>query len=565
MGEAENHLNDSSTDAADARQAPPDPRLVAAEVAPSSPLMVAGKIAAWVGLAALFVGLVWTGITKTLGTAPKVLLVLGAVGVIFWLVTNITTVVKQVRARGFQAVVNSVLFTIFVVGIIVMANYIAGRHHMFRADWSEAKLHSLAPGTLDIIRNLEQDVTITAFISAEQYNADQIRQTLNEYEIRSKRIKLRIYDPKLALDKVDEYNRPYDGTIFVETEDRKEEVQGGTEEQISSAILAVTTGKKTKVYFLTGHGEQSLDAFGEKGLAVLKRYLENEQYEAESLSLATEKEPQVPADCAVLAIVGAKQALLAKENKAITDYLGQGGNLFLALASPPAPDFADLLQPYGVRPLAGLVMDPARSLQGNPQVPAILEPQGHDIVDNLTMIALPTAVAFEVETPEPPMPGPGAPPPPPTAATPLLESTGSAWLETSASGAVSKDPDEKSGPLAMAVAIDLSREEQPPQYPGAPPPPEPEERKARIVAVGDYDFMRDDLYQMGLRSNIFLATSSFAWLTRNDKLVTIPPQEPLDRTMVLATAQKRLAILISAVLIPLMVLVTGLVVWWRRR
>ncbi len=565
MGERENHVDDSSTDGAAARKELADPRLVAAEVAPSSPLMLAGKIAAWVGLAALLIGLFWTGITKTMGAAPKVLLILGLVGVIFWLVTNITAVVKQVQARGFQAVLNSVLFTVFVIGIIVMANYIAGRHHMFRADWSEAKLHSLAAGTLDIIRNLEEDVTITAFISPELYGADQIRNMLNEYQIHGKRIKLHIYDPKLALAKVEEYERPFDGTIFVETENRKEEVQGGTEEQISSAILAVTTGQKTKVYFLTGHGEQSLDAFGEQGLTVLKRYLENEQYEVAGLSLATEKEPQVPGDCAVLAIVGAKQELLDREQTAIKQYVEQGGNLFLALASPPAPDFADILEPYGVRALSGLVMDPARSLQGNAQVPAILEPKGHDIVNNLTMIALPTVMAFEVESPQPPMPGPGAPPPPPTAATTILESTGSAWLETSTSGPVLRDADEKSGPLAMAVAVDLSREEQPPQYPGAPPLPEPDERKARIVAVGDYDFMRDDFYQMGLRSNIFLATSSIAWLTKNEKLVTIPPQEPLDRTMILATAQRSLAILISAVIVPLLVLVTGLVVWWRRR
>ncbi len=564
MGERENHVDDSSMDGDAARQDLPDPRLVVAEAAPGSALMLAGKIAAWVGLAALLIGLFWTGITKTLGTAPKVLLVLGLVGVIFWLVTNITAVVKQVQARGFQAVLNSVLFTVFVIGIIVMANYIAGRHHMFRADWSEAKLHSLAPGTLDIIRDLEEDVTITAFISPEQYNADQIREMLNEYEIHSKRIELRIYDPKLALEKVEEYDRPFDGTIFVETEKRKEEVQGGTEEQMSSAILAVTTGEKTKVYFLTGHGEQNLDAFGERGLTVLKRYLENEQYEVASLPLSTEKDPQVPGDCAVLAIVGAQQGLLEKETEAIGQYLEQGGNLFLALASPPAPNFADILEPYGVRPLTGLVMDPARAFQGNPSVPAVVQPQGHDIVDNLAMVALPTCVGFEVEFPEPPMPGPGAPPPPPTPATAMLESTGSAWLETSTSGPVSKDPDEMSGPLALAVAIDLSREEPPPQFPGAPPPPESDERKARIVAIGDYDFIRDDLYRP-LPSNIFLATSSFAWLTKNDKLVTIPPHEPLDRTMTLATAQRNLAILISAVIVPLLVLVTGLVVWWRRR
>ncbi len=192
---------------------------------------------------------------------------------------------------------------------------------------------------------------------------------------------------------------------------------------------------------------------------------------------------------------------------------------------------------------------------------------GHDIVKKLSGVALPTTIAFEVQTAEPPMPGPGAPPPPPSVAAAILESSGYSWLETSTSGPVAKDADEKTGPLAMAVAIDLSlADQQPPPYPGAPPMPEDSDvRKGRLVVVGDYDFIRDDLYERGLQENIFLATASFSWLARNDKLVTIPPREPMDRTIMLGTAQKNLAVVISAVLIPLMVLAAGMIVWWRRR
>ena len=547
---------------------PSDPRLVAAEAVAVSPLMLAGKIAGWVGLAALIVGLFWTGITKAMGTGPKVLLIMGVVGLACWLAMNVTAVVAQVRARGVQAVLNSVLFTAFVIGIIVMANYVAGRHHVFRADWSEAKLHSLSEGTLDIARSLDKDVTITAFLSPDYPGFDQIRTLLAEYEIHGKRISLNVYDPALAITKVEEFKPTSNGSIFVECGERKEEVQLATEEKISSAILAVTTGEKTKAYFLTGHGEQSLDAYGEKGLKWLKTYLENEQYAVESLSLMTQEQPEVPGDCAVLAIIGAKQDLLEKEETAVRQYVEQGGNVFIAVASPPAPDFAELLAPYGVRPLVGLVMDPASGLWGNAQVPMVAPDEyAHEIVKKLNGVALPTTIAFEVETPEPPMPGPGAPPPPPSVATAILESSGYSWLETSTSGTVTKDADEKTGPLTMAVAIDLSlADQQPPPYPGAPPmPDESDVRKGRLVVVGDYDFVRDDLYDRGLQENIFLATASFSWLARNDKLVTIPPHEPMDRTLVLGTAQKNLAVVISAVVIPLMVLAAGIVMWWRRR
>lgn len=547
------------------RAALSDPRLVAPKVE-SSPLVLGGKIAAWVGLVALLITLFWAGVTRTFGMGPKVTLILGGALIVFWLVTNLATVAEQVRARGFQALVNSALFTLFVIGIVVTLNFIAGRHHIFHADWSEDKIHSLSSGTVEVLKNLDEEVTITAFMSPDYYGYEETKRLLDEYTIKAPKLKVQTFDPKLDFEKVEEYNRPFDGTIFVEAGGKKEEVQGGTEERISSAIMAVTTGEKTKIYFLSGHGELSLDAFGEKGLSVLKQYLENEQYEVESLSLATMEKPEVPSDCVVLAIVGAQQQLMAPEMDAITRYVEQGGNLFLAIATPPAPDFAALLTPHGVTPLKGMAVDPGRALQGNPTIPAISQPEGHDIVKDLSMIALPTSIAFDVAQAEPPPAMPGAPPPPPQAATTLLETTGSGWLETDLSGTgLAKGPDEKGGPLALAVAIDLGSGDQQPEYPGAPPMPDSEERKARIVAIGDSDFALDALYQMGLRSNIFLATASFAWLTKNDKLVTVPPQEPVDRTLVLATAQKNLAILISAVIVPLLILAAGLFVWWRRR
>ncbi|MFP3904267.1 MAG: GldG family protein [Armatimonadota bacterium] len=546
------------------RSVPPDPRLKAAESVKTSPLTIAGKVAGWVGLVAVVAGMIWTGVARGLTVGPKVVFVIAALAIAFWLATNINAVIQQVRARGFQAVLSSVLFTVLIIGIIGMANYIAGRHHILRADWSEAKLHSLAPGTLQIIKNLDAPVTITAFFGPDYYNSQKLRDLLREYEIQSSKIHVQIYDPMVDLEKVEEYNRPYEGTIFVEAGDRREEVQGGTEEQLSSAILAATTGEKTKVYLLSGHGEQNIEASGEKGASVLKRYLENEQYQVQSLTLATQEDPQVPSDCAVLAIVGAKQPLLDKEKKAISEYVEQGGNLFLALATPPAPDFSFLLEGYGVMPMKGIVVDPARALQGNPQVPVVAQHEGHDIVRDLSMVALPTCIAFEVSSPAPPPASPGAPQPPSGPATAIMESTGRAWLETSSSGAVEKDADEPGGPLTLAVAIDTGQQQEP-QLPGQPPPPDSDGSGSRIVAIGDYDFIRDDLYHIGLRSNVFLATSSIAWLTSNEKLVTIPPQEEPDRSMPLVSGQKTLAILISAVIVPVLVLVIGGIIWWRRR
>ncbi|MCX7599182.1 MAG: GldG family protein, partial [Armatimonadetes bacterium] len=361
---------------------------------PKLPPQIIGGIAAGIAGAVLLVaGLLWWAVKKKLLVMPLVLLVLALAGLAVYVITNREQLRNFWQQRTSRQFVNSAAFAFFVVGILVLVNIIAARHFV-RHDFTQNKEFSLSEQTRKILADLKQPLEILAFVSPDYYNSEELRSRLREYDIASPKTKLEIIDPKTALDKVREYNVQFDGTIILKYGDKKEEVTGGNEEQITSAILALTKGEKTKVYFLSGHGERRLDGYGEDGIADFKRSLENQQYEVKELVLLKEKEPKVPADCAVLCIIGPQQPLLKKEIDAINKYLGQGGKALICLEIPPAPNLKEIIASHGVTPLEGVVFDPTYNFLGNIGMPLVVQPEEHDVTRNLQGLFFPGARAL---------------------------------------------------------------------------------------------------------------------------------------------------------------------------
>lgn len=546
---------------------PKDPRLVCVQDDSLTALVLYGRIAGWAGSVLVLATLFWASIAHTFNLTPvKVIGILGLLCIAFWIVSNISQLIVGVRTRGFQTALNSALFTVFVLAVLVMVNYIGGRHDVLRHDFTKNHQYSLSDATVNVISKLDKKVKITAFISNEAYNADDLRRLLREYQLKAPKISVDTYDFKTAIDKVQEYGAKFDGTMFVEsgegTDKKKEEIQGGSEEQITSAILAATTGQKTHICFLTGHGEAGLQGGGgpdKPALTMLKGVLENQQYQCDLLNLMTQKAPQVPADCKLLIVAGAKYAPTPAEIGAIKKYVDQGGNLFLMLDPPPSPDFAEILKAHGVTPLATKVIDPLNSAEGDPAVLAT-QPQAHDVTRGLQLVVLPTSMAFDVQEQAPPPSMPGAPPPP-------SNSNAVSILQTS-DAASAADQSGRRGPFKVAIAIDETPK-PPPPTPGEQPPPAPETgRKSRIIAVGDSDFATDDLLpRLGGygRQNLAFAAMAVNWLVKNEKLVAVPPKEPADKPFSVTDSQKRFTWVLTVGIVPLLIILAGGLMWWTRR
>ena len=76
--------------------------------------------------------------------------------------------------------------------------------------------------------------------------------------------------------------------------------------------------------------------------------------------------------------------------------------------------------------------------------------------------------------------------------------------------------------------------------------------------------LSDGLVRDGVESGVHFALKSIAWLTQNEKLISIPPKENAPNYLTISDRQRRVSI-IAAFALPVLVMLAGGVVWWRRR
>jgi hypothetical protein len=539
---------------------PSDPRLKRPEAAVG--LLRSTQIVIWAGLGLLVLALAWWGIARRLTLPPIIIGVLGIGGVAFWVAYNLRNLRAVAGTRAAKLVLNSVGFTLFVLGIIVCLNVVVARHHP-RLDLTENKIHSLAQQSMAVLKALEKDVEFIAFLPQDSGSPKSARDLVRLYATLSPRIKVTWADyTDVTLAK--QYDVTFPGTLVVKAGERIEKVTDVNESRVTSALLAVTTDSKTVVYFLVGHGEIST-AGGENSIASLKRDLGNQQYVVKDLDLAKMATPEIPSDCGVLAIIGAKQAPAPEEMQAIEKWVDNRGKLLLALAPPPAPDFSSILGKRGITVLNGIVVDPESNFLGQEQVPLATPTAGSPLAEGVDRVVLPLARGMRVQSSTPPPSMPGAPPPPPSGpATSVLDSGALAWLQTNLeqTGVLQRPAGAEGGPFSMVATVDESPA-PPPSMPGMPPPQQDQDA-TRIVVIGS-DLALNDAIVQRFRFNGYLALNSVAWLSKNVRLISIPPKSETPHNLLLTSTQKNFIIFVVMIFIPLAVIVAGASVWWARR
>jgi ABC-2 type transport system permease protein len=90
--------------------------------------------------------------------------------------------------------------------------------------------------------------------------------------------------------------------------------------------------------------------------------------------------------------------------------------------------------------------------------------------------------------------------------------------------------------------------------------------KTRIVIVGTQSFAENrTLPPNSNDANLELALGSFQWLAGQDALIALPPKPARSLPLSLTQDQQSTLIFITVVLMPSLIVLAGVVVWWRRR
>jgi ABC-type uncharacterized transport system involved in gliding motility auxiliary subunit len=453
---------------------------------------------------------------------------------------------------------NTVLSVIFVLGIVIFLGILSYRHSK-EFDLTTDKRFSLSPQTINILESIEGEVSVIAFFASDDPVKDAMADLLDRYKSAAHgRFQYRFVDPILRPGDAKEYNVEVYNTVVFIYGDRTErialteqDIYASGEQEFTNALLKVTSTEPKHIYFLTKHGEYSIN----DDFSTVKSSLESENYEIYELNLLNT--PAVPDDAAILVVAGPRTNLFDVEIESIDEYLNRGGGL-LVMIDPgvTATRLETFLGSMGVELGDDLILDPqSRIFGGDYTIPMVDGYYPHAITESFTIPSFfPYARSVTVDAEAAADSG--------WSSHYLALTSEYSWAEKDLKTKPFKynEGRDTAGPVPVAVVgtkfLVVDTEETADE--DTEPTPE-----ARVVIFGNAGFAANSFFYVQGNRELFLNTIN--WLADEEELIAIGPK---DRTMDLLTmnrVQGNLFFIISVLLLPTMVLVVGVLVTLRRR
>lgn len=592
-----------------------------------------------VGVALIIVALAVISSKGEMTTLARVCGILGIIGIGFWFVTGLMGLWAGASRQAAQAAAHTIVFALILLGILGMLNYIAYRHN-WRVDISKNKAHALSEQTKKVVADLKQQVTVTGIVAPEAMGGPRIRDILNEYRyLASKNLKVSLIDPKKASgartlqELFGDEDQKEQSVIVVKCGDREEKVHAYQpeiiEEKLTSAILAVTTGEKPKIYFLTGHGEYSVDPEGGAGdrsaWSDVKTVLTDQQYEIKPLNLigqiprtstleeltsggaagtgesktgesakAGESSDQsgekkdtppavkIPDDCAALVVAGAKTALAPEEEQAIKDYLANNGHAVICIdvgtgddvareKKLTAPDFNSILSAYQIRVgdeiVVEQIQDPFRGATLSFEALVQDFDESSPVAEGLATVLLPACRPVFYEGQDQSQPNPMGGPPPQSPGKSIMKTPAGAWAEKNALVPRGTKIQKDPGETGgpVSVAVVYGKEAGEAEQPTMPGMPPQPSGETPRIVVFGSAQAFTDSVT-GVRQLSNLAAITKAIAWCSGRGSLVSiPPKNVERRTLTVERRQASVMRLVHILIGLGVLGSGVYVWWRRR
>ena len=451
---------------------------------------------------------------------------------------------------------------------VVLANLLALQNPA-RIVLSQSANHSLSPLTKNVLGALTNDVRAVVLFDRQADLFESVKNLLTEYERMSPRLKLELIDPtrdparaeavqqELRLPIRSPENRVIfaandsakaineselsilDLSGFMDTREARRTHFTG-EQLFTSAIVAVTEGRQTKVGFVIGHGEhKASDTGGQWGYSKFANILQQKGLLLKEIPLAGTN--SIPADCRMLIIAGPRTRYNRDELAKLREFVGTGGSLFTLF------NFYSLQRPTGVEKFLAdydfeigfnQVSDSKNEQSGQGGLLLVDDLGSHPItkpiLDSRLHLLLPRSVGFpEAENDDSP---PGSI---------LAHSSDAGQAVGQIQG--NKDSVEREGKIPLIAAKLHANDGQPP---------------ARLVVAGDSLLLGNSAIEAG--ANRDFASLAVNWLLEREHLLAIAPRTVTEYRIDLNRAEMTSVTWLLLLVLPGGTLGLGLL-WWRRQ
>lgn len=455
---------------------------------------------------------------------------------------------------GAYSVSGIIAAVVLTVAVNLGLNYVPERYSSF--DLTQNRLYALTKETKDFLADLSEDVTV--YVLAEESAMDnQLKRSLDLMQERSDHIKVnyvsRVKNPNFYQNYTQEPLE--EGSLIVEGEKRNKVVNLDNiytyemdyyngyqitgydgEGQIVSAIAYVTTDDMPVLYAVGGHGELELeDKF--------VNAIEKENVSCKQLMLYSVDE--IPEDAQGVILNAPTGDYSEDDAKKVIDYLKKGGNALIisTMTEGEMTNFESILDFYGISEIEGTIVEQDRNFYY--QNPYYLFPniESSEVTAALTdsLVFAPFSMGlFYEDTLED------------TVYTPLLTTSGSAFSKTDITDTndYSKGANDIDGPFVVSVEAEKSTEDG---------------NVSHAFVVGGESLFTGDADDMAPGNNVKLFGNMISNLADHETSVSIPVKSLAMPNLTFNAQTAYIVMILCVVVFPLTMLVTGFLIWLKRR
>ena len=443
---------------------------------------------------------------------------------------------------------NVTIVSMAFIGILIAGNLLGRtltiQYPKLTLDLTEGKVNTLAPETIKALESLPQPIEATAFFSS-NLPTETASKLLDNFKSNSKgKFDYKFVNPDTDPVAAREAGITGDGKILLVMGDHKEIAAFASETELAKSLIRLINPKPRTVYFLSGHGEASLES-GEVSVTTAKQTLESKNYVVKSLNLLAEN--KIPEDALSIIIAGPQKPISEQEVQLLKKYVDGAGSLLVMENPVLFTEFGDSTDPlagylatdWGITLNNDVIID----LSSQQPLNAVsYSANQHPITQNLSqnyLVIMPQARSISFTSA-----------PEGITQTPLIQTSPNSWGEknfTNAQGTqIAEDPEDLPGPLTMAASGENTN------------------TKGRVVVVGNSIFAEDKGFDAYGNGNFFV--NSVDWAAEQEDLINITPNTPTARTFVPPSSIQLLIVLLGSVLIiPGLIVFAGISAWLARR
>jgi ABC-type uncharacterized transport system involved in gliding motility auxiliary subunit len=445
------------------------------------------------------------------------------------------------RKLRIQLFMQNSIFVVLFLALVGLVGYLSHEFHGSR-DITQSSRNTLTEGSVNVLKQMKGPVSITVYAS----NDDSYRKGIVDFVSRYQRVKpdiqFKFVNPAENPKQAEEAGVRAEGEFVVEYKSKSEHLLPPIVEQdMTNLLVRLSREKSRNVMFLDGHGERRLNGLKNFDLGEFGKQLEKKGFKLSNPDLTLS--PDVPANGAMLVIASPQVDLPEIEVNKIKKYIAEGGNLFWLIDQDSMHGLMPIAEQLGLQLTPGIVVDPMAAQYGGDYKMAFAVQYGdHPITQGFGLRTLfPLARQIDSNGQDRGW-----------TVSHLVDVSATGWLETSPIEGTPKfdAKTDVGGPINIAVALERKIEN----------------KDQRVVVVGSGGFLANTF--LGNGGNLDLGVNMINWLAGDDNLITIQPRPLKDVNITIPPSDKILAILIFfgfRLGLPVILLVTGIVIWLKRR